>query len=171
VPPGRCVLASWRYLLQVPLYAAFAAAIGYFSVAPAYRHLDAELAVIKLAFSHAAERREPCRKLAPAELARLAPNMRRPVDCSRERLPLVVELELDGQPIYRAEKPPMGLWKDGPSTVYEKFVVPAGRHTLVARLRDRRDTQDFDYEQTASVELAPGQNFVIGFRAGGFVFQ
>lgn len=166
-------MASWKYLLQALFYAAFIAVIGYFSVSPPYRHVDPELAIIKLTFSHAADRREPCRKLTPEELAKLAPNMRRPMDCERERLPLLVELELDGELVYQAEQRPTGLWKDGPSTVYRKFPVQAGNHELVARLRDGRDTIGFDYEQAASVELAPGQNFVIGFRAaaGGFKFQ
>ncbi|UCG73204.1 MAG: hypothetical protein JSV45_02135 [Chromatiales bacterium] len=166
-------MASWKYLLQSVLYAAFIALIGYFSVAPAYRHAHPELAVIKLAFSHAAERLEPCRKLTPEELAQLAPNMRRPMECERERLPLLVELEIDGELVFRAEEPPTGLWQDGAATIYQKFQVQPGSHELVARLRDGRDTVGFDYEQAASVELAAGQNFVIGFRAaaGGFKFQ
>jgi len=166
-------VAKWKYLLQALLYAAFIALIGYFSVAPAYRHVDPELAMIKLVFSHAAERREPCRKLTPAELTQLAPNMRRPMECERERLPLVVELEIDGALVFQAEEAPTGLWKDGASTVYQKFLVQPGSHELVARLRDGRDAIDFNYEQAARVELAPGQNFVIGFRAsaGGFKFQ
>lgn len=166
-------MASWKYLLQALLYGAFIAFIGYFSVAPAYRHVDPQLAVIKLTFSHAAERREPCRKLSPKELAQLAPNMRRPMDCERERLPLLVEFEIDGELVFQTEEAPTGLWKDGPSTVYQKFPVQAGSHELVARLRDGRDTEGFDYERAASVELAPGQNFVVGFRAaaGGFKFE
>lgn len=166
-------MAKWKYLLQALLYAAFIALIGYFSVAPAYRHVDPELAIVKLAFSHAAERREPCRKLTPAELAQLAPNMRRPMDCDRERLPLLVELEIDGELVFQAEEAPTGLWQDGASTIYRKFLVQPGSHELVARLRDGRDTVGFDYEQAATVELAAGQNFVIGFRpaAGGFKFQ
>ena len=166
-------MASWKYLLQGVLYAAFIALIGYFSVAPAYRHVDPELAIIKLVFSHAAERREPCRILTPEEIAQLAPNMRRPTECGRERLPLLVELEIDGQLVYQGEERPTGLWNDGPSTVYRKFQVAPGSHELVARLRDGRDTVGFDYEQAASVELAPGQNFVISFKAttGGFKFQ
>ena len=166
-------MASWKYLPQAALYAAFVAVIGYFSVAPAYQHVDPELSVIKLVFSHAADRREPCRKLTPQELARLAPNMRRPMECERERLPLLVELEIDGELVFRAEKAPTGLWQDGAATIYQKFQVQPGRHELVARLRDGRDTTGFDYEQAATVELVPGQNFVIGFRAaaGGFRFQ
>lgn len=166
-------MASWKYLLQLPAYAAFIAVVGYFSVLPAYQHVDPDLALVKLAFSHAAERLEPCRTLSPAELAELAPNMRQPQQCGRERLPVFVELEIDGDLVYRARETPTGVWKDGASTIYQKFLVPAGTHDMVVRLRDKRDTTGFDYEQSATVELAPGQNFVISFRAatGGFKFR
>ncbi|MDJ0929387.1 MAG: hypothetical protein QNJ73_17240 [Gammaproteobacteria bacterium] len=166
-------MASWRYLLQIPAYAVFIGVVGYFSIAPEYQHVDPELAMIRLAFSHAAERVEPCRELSPAELAALPPNMRQPKACGRERLPVVVEFEIDGELVYRAAEIPTGVWKDGASTVYQKFIVPAGTHEMVVRLRDKRDTEGFDYEESATVALAPGQNFVIGFRAetGGFKFQ
>ena len=51
--------------------------------------------------------------------------------------------------------------------------VSAGRHRLVARLRDSDRTEGFDYEHEAEIELAPGQNFVVDFRAvsGGFIFM
>lgn len=166
-------MTSWKYFLQAGLYAVFAALIGFFSVAPAYQHIDPDVAVIKLAFSHAGERREPCRKLTPEELAQLAPNMRRPMACGRERLPLRVELEINDQLVYQADEAPTGIWSDGPSTVYQRFRVQAGTHRLVVRLRDGRDTVGFDYAQEQTVELLPGQNYVIGFRpeTGGFRFQ
>ena len=99
--------------------------------------------------------------------------MRQPKQCGRERLPVFVEFEIDGELVYRAEETPTGDWNDGASTIYQKFLIPAGRYDMVVRLRDKRDTTGFDYEQSATVELAPGQNFVIGFRAatGGFRFQ
>ena len=166
-------MPSWKYLLQALAYVAFIVVVGFLSVAPRYQHADPDKAVIKIAFSHAAERKEPCRQLTPEEIARLAPNMRRPTQCGRERLPVLVELEMDGEVIYRAEEIATGLWNDGPSTIYRKFTVAPGTYELVARLRDKRDTVGFDYEQQATVELTAGQNFVVGFRSetGGFRFQ
>jgi hypothetical protein len=68
---------------------------------------------------------------------------------------------------------PSGFADDGPATVYQRFVVPPGRHELTARLRDSRRTEGFDYEARAEVELAAQQNFVVDFqaRAGGFIFK
>ena len=158
---------------QAIAYVLFGAMIGYFSAAPAYIHHDPAMAQIKISFSHAAQRVGECRRLSPEEIAKLAPNMRRPLDCPRERLPILVELELDNQPLYRGELPPTGLAGDGSATIYQRFAVTTGKHHLVARLRDSKRTDGFDYVKAANVELRPQQNFVIEFRAetGGFVFQ
>ena len=165
--------SALKLLGQAMAYTVFGAMVGYFSAAPAYVHHDPNMAQIKVSFSHAAERIGECRRLSPEEIAQLAPNMRRPLDCPRERLPILVELELDNQLLYRGELPPTGLAGDGSATIYARFPVSAGKHNLVARLRDSKRTDGFDYERAADVELVPQQNFVIEFRAetGGFIFK
>ncbi len=158
---------------QALAYLLFAAVLGVFSAAPSYTHLEPDRALIKLSFSHAAQRKGECRRLTPEEIAALPPNMRRTQDCPRERLPVLVELVLDGRVVARELLPPAGLHGDGASAVYRRFPVNAGRHRLVARLRDSGRTEGFDYEGAAEVELAPGQNFVVDFRSetGGFIFM
>ena len=127
--------------------------------------------MVKLSFSHAGERREPCLTLSPEELAALAANMRSGVDCPRERVPVVVEL--DGERVYHASLAPAGLAGDGPSSVYERFEVPAGHHRIRVRLRDTVRESGFDHEDAADVRLVERRSFVIDFRAelGGFQFQ
>ena len=161
-----------RIFGQLIAYALFAVVIGYFATQPAYTHLDPERALIKMSFSHAGAHREECRRLTQEELNQLPPNMRRPMDCLRARVPLLVELELNGEILYRDALPPSGLASDGASTAYRKFPVTAGSHTLVARLRDSRREDGFDYEKAAEITLSPQQNFVIDFRPelGGFLF-
>ena len=158
-------------LLQVPAYAAFAAFIGYFSVAPAYRHLEPGQAVVKLSLVHAGERRQPCRERTPEELAKLAPNMRAALDCPRERSDVRVEVEMDGRVIERVTAPASGLRHDLPSAIYRRIEVPAGRHAFTARLADDAGGS-FRHEKTATVELAPGRVLVIDFSPsrGGFLF-
>ncbi len=162
-----------RALGQAFLYLLFAVTIGYFSASPAYQSIDPERAMIKVSFSHAGAQIRDCRRLSPEEIAELPPNMRRATDCPRERVPIVLELELDERVLYRGIQPPAGIWRDGPSTVYQRFVVDAGGYILTARLRDSRRQDGFDYSTTADITLAPGQIFVITFRAetGGFVFE
>lgn len=165
--------APMRYLGQAVAYAAFAALLGYFASMPAYSPIDADAAVIKLSFVHVGQRKVECRKMNPDEIARLPPNMRLTLDCPRERLPVLVELELDGKLLARRELPASGLAHDRASSIYQKFVVAAGRHRVTARLRDSARTEGFDYTRSTEVELQPRRNFVVDFHAeaGGFSFH
>ena len=163
---------AFRAFGQLALYAAFGVVVATFAAGPPYERVAPDRAVVKLSFSHAGERREPCRTLSPEELAALAANMRSGVDCPRERVPVVVELEIDGTLVYRAALPPSGIAGDGPSSVYERFDVPAGPHRIRVRLRDTARESGFDHEGMAAVRLAARQSFVIDFRPelGGFQF-
>jgi len=162
-----------RYAGQVIAYAVFIALLGYFASAPAYRPIDQNAAVIKLSFIHVGQRKVECRKMNPDEIARLAPNMRLTLDCPRERLPVLVELELDGNLLIHRDIPASGLSHDRASSIYQKFVVAAGRHRVTARLRDSARSEGFDYTRSTEVELKPRQNFVVDFHAesGGFLFH
>ena len=140
---------------------------------PAYQSIPRDAAVVKLSFTHAPDRSAECRRRTPEELAKLPPNMRRPLDCPRERRPVATELSIDGRIVFSAELRPTGLSRDGPSQVYRRFTVPAGEHTITARLRDTPRPAGYDYERTASVALRAGQSLAIDFRPdlGGFVFR
>jgi hypothetical protein len=160
-----------RIAAQLALYVPLMALIGYFSTAPRYATLAPDAALVRLSFIHAAERKEPCRERTPEELAKLPPNMRAKLDCPRERAMLLVELEIDGEIALRREVPPAGVQRDGNATVYHRLPVPAGRHRIVARLRDRAEG-DFNFIKDETVELAGGQTLIIDFNAakGGFAF-
>lgn len=163
----------FAWIGQVLLYGAFALAIGVFSHWPTYRHLADNEALIKLSFTHAAQRVDECRKLTPEELAKLPPNMRAPTKCGRERAPVVVEVDLDGKPAIRHVAEPSGLSRDGASSVYRRITVPAGSHRIAVRLKDRAGGTGFDYESEKSVDLKPAQILVIDFdaQAGGITFR
>ena len=165
---------TWmRYAGQTVAYAAFVALLGYFATMPAYSPIDPDAAMIKLSFIHVGQRKVECRKMSPDEVARLPPNMRLSLDCPRERLPVLVELELDGKLLSRHVLVASGLSRDRASSIYHKFVVPAGRHRVTARLRDSARAEGFDYTRSAEVEIKPRQNFVVDFHAesGGFSFH
>ncbi|MGD2083318.1 MAG: hypothetical protein PVF91_10145 [Chromatiales bacterium] len=164
--------SALKYIGQAVAYALFAGVVGYFSTSPAYTHLEPGLAVIKLSFSHAAQHKGECRRLSSEEIAALPPNMRRPLDCPRERLPVVVELVLDGKVLYQDSLAPSGVAGDGASTAYMKFPVEAGAHHLVARLRDSDRPDGYDYEKEADIRLHERESLVIDFRPaqGGFLF-
>jgi hypothetical protein len=109
-----------RYSVQVLLYVAFGAAIGYFSSRPAFEVMPRDQALVRLSFSHGAKPVTPCRERSEEELAKLPPNMRVKLDCPRERAPVKVEIEMDGQPLYAIVAPPAGIKRDGASTVYRR---------------------------------------------------
>jgi hypothetical protein len=162
-----------RYLLQGVIYAGIALFIGYFASAPAYVHFPPDQAQIKLTLAHGAERRVECRRLSSEELQKLAPNMRKAVDCPRERLPVWIQIVLDDQLLYEASVPPTGLSGDGPSRIYQRFTVPPGQHRLQLRLRDTARSAGYDYQLDKQIELQPQQNLAVGFRAesGGFILM
>jgi hypothetical protein len=161
-----------RIAAQLLLYVPLMALIGYFSTQPRFSVLAPDEALVRLSFIHAAERREPCRTRSAEELAKLPPNMRAAQDCPRERAPVIVELEVDGQVVLRREVQPAGLKRDGNATLYHRLPIPAGKHRVVARLRDRAG-EGFNFQKDETLELAPGQALLIDFVAtkGGFVFR
>jgi hypothetical protein len=150
------MLSPIKIIGQAITYTAFAGMVGYFS----------------LSFSHAGQPITECHRLTQEELNRLPPNMRKPTDCPRERVPLLVELVLDDKVIYREYLTASGLAKDGASTAYQRFPIKPGRYALTVRLRDSRRTSGFDWERRDHIEIRARQNFVIDFRAetGGFKF-
>ncbi len=162
-----------KLLLQVIAYAALAAVLGYFATMPRYQYADGRQASIKVSLSHAADRIEPCVQLTPEEIAELAANMRRTEACERERLPLILELDIDGDTVLSLTAAASGLWNDGPASIYERFDVTPGEHVIAARLRDTARTTGWDWEKTATVDLQPGRYFTVTFKpeTGGFNFQ
>jgi hypothetical protein len=159
-------------LAQLLLYVPLMAIIGYFSTEPRFSPVREGEALVRVSFIHAAQRKQECRQRSAEELAKLAPNMRAALDCPRERADLLVELELDGATVLRREVKPAGFQRDGNAVLYQRLAVPAGRHRIVARLRDRAEG-DFNYVKEQAVELDSGRVLLIDFNAtqGGFLFR
>jgi coenzyme F420-reducing hydrogenase delta subunit len=161
--PGRSRSAALRWLLAALAYTAFLAPVAVFSVWPRFALIDAGEAMISLSFSHAGARVGECRQLSQEELQKLPPNMRKPSDCPRERLPLRVSFRMDGEPLYQATLAPTGLWNDGAAKVYERLTIPAGRHTLFVGLNERGEPEGWHYALEQAVDLIPGQHVVVEF--------
>jgi hypothetical protein len=164
-------MKALRFAAQLALYIPLMAILGYFSTEPRFSTVAPDEALVRVSLIHATQRKQACRERTPEELAKLAPNMRAALDCPRERSPLLVELELDGKIVLRREVQPSGLRRDGNAALYERFALPAGRHRIVARLRDRAEGE-FTYVKDETLELARGRVLTIDFNAerGGFAF-
>jgi hypothetical protein len=158
---------------QFSIIAALFTAVAWLSDRPIYRQIPERSAVMMLTFVHGADRRGECRRLSPEEIARLPPNMRRVQDCPRVRRPIYVELDVDGRNIYRANLPPTGIAGDGPSRVYQRFVLPTGRYDVAVRMRDTARAEGFDHERHETIDFASNQLFVIDYRSesGEFIFR
>jgi hypothetical protein len=164
-------LGAWAG--QVVLYGTFAAVIAVFSSWPAYNHLPSDYALIKLSFTHHAERVHECEAVSAEELAKLPPNMRAPMKCPRERSPITVEVDINGDLAHRETALPSGLSGDGAASVYRRIPLPAGMHKLSVRLRDSVRSEGFDFERSEIVNLTPAEILVIDFdpEQGGIILQ
>ena len=158
---------------QAVIYVGMALWLGYFANMPVYTHLDPELALIKLSVIHSAKRKSECRKRTQEELDAMNPNMRKPYDCPRERLPIHLELLLDGELIYDEVLQAAGLSKGSQTRAYQRIPATSGEHDLVVRMVDSARTEGYDYMKAAKIRLSAGVIFVVDFRAeaGGFLLR
>ena len=154
---------AFNWIGQALLYSCFALAIGVFSRWPMYHPLKPDHALIKVSFVHHGVRVADCRPYTKEELAKLAPNMRAPMKCERERSPVQIELDIDGKTVFQKTANPSGLSRDGASTVYQRLNVPSGEHRITVRMKDNMKSPDFPYVHDSTVTLQPAQVMVIDF--------
>ena len=161
-----------RYLLQAINYTVFMALIWYFATAPSFQVLDDDQAVITLAFSHAGQLREACRRLSQEELNELPPNMRKLEDCPRERSPVIIKMKLDGDVIYDQVLQPPGLYGDGGVDVYFSKKVPVGSHQFEISMDDSVREEGVEHQFSQTVEMEPSKILLVEFESdGGFVVR
>jgi len=157
-------------LLQGVNYTVFMALVWYFSFSPPYRQLADDHAVVTLAFGHAAKRVAECKIFSPEELAKLAPNMRKPMDCPRERSPVTIEFrvnnELAVKEIYQAP----GLYQDQSVDIYRNIKVPQGEHRLSVWMNDDVNIDGPTFQMERTVNLQPAQRLVVKFDANKNAF-
>jgi hypothetical protein len=161
-----------RYLLQAINYSVFMGMIWYFATSPAVRLIGDDEAKITIAFAHAGQLREACRRLSQEELNELPPNMRKLEDCPRERSPVTIEALLDGEPFYNAILQPPGLFGDGGVDVFYSAKIPAGDHRLSLKMNDSVRVEGFNHSFEQRVSVDPAQILLIGFDLQrGFVIK
>ncbi len=156
-----------QLIAQLVIYGTFAFMLAYFSSKPPYKRIPSGSALIKLSFAHGAQRIGGCHERTYEELMALAPNMRAPVDCPRERHNVRIQMKMDHELIYSGILPPTGFHSDGVSITYQRLVVPSGKHILELTLVDSARTEGYDYVSRREVTLIPGQSLAIDFHASG----
>lgn len=161
-----------RIPLQALNYTLFMAMIWYLSSAPSFEHLGKDEAVVTLTFAHVGQHTEPCHKLSQEELNKLPPNMRKLEECGRERSPVTVEVQMDGQPIFSKKAEAPGLYNDGSINIFMTETVSAGPHQFSVKMNDSIHVEGFNFNYEQSVELEPAQLLVIGFNTSeGFTLK
>ena len=146
---------------QALLYGSFALVVGVFALAQlpssgAERGADQG----QLHSPWRADRRMPPH--TAEELSKLAPNMRAPMKCERERSPVRIEVEVDGVSVYAHTATPSGFARR------RLHGVPAaqcalGEHRITVRMKDNMKSPDFPYVHDSTVTLQPAQVMVIDF--------
>lgn len=128
-----------------------------------------------LSVRHAAQRIEECDDLTMInreaeryrellkETDRVMMDLEKLGECKRERYPIYVELYIDNEKVLGKEYTPGGVKRDGPSFAFEKFSVKPGVHKILARMRDSRDGDRFDYSLEDAIEFKAGNILVIDF--------
>ncbi len=152
-----------RYLLQAINYSVFMGMIWYFATSPAVRLIGDNEARITIAFAHAGQLREACRRLSQEELNELPPNMRKLDECPRERSPVTIEALLDGEPLYQAILQPPGLFGDGGVDVFYSVKILAGDHQLSLKMNDSVRIEGFNHSFEQQVSVDPAQILLVVF--------
>lgn len=161
-----------RYSLQAVNYTVFMALIWYFATSPSVRVIGEDEAMITVAFAHAGDTREECRKLSQEELMKLPPNMRKLDDCPRERSPIIIEAMLDGKIIFSETRLPPGIYNDGSINIYYNSKVPAGNHSFEIKMDDSVRKEGFDHHLEQDIKIEPQQILLVEFEPlKGFVVK
>ncbi len=158
---------------QALVFLLLALGLGYLSQRPLLRPLPEGEALVRLAMAVPGKLKGECRRLTEQELAKLPPNMRRPEDCPRERLPVRIRLELDGALLRDEVIQPSGFARDGAATAYWKLALPAGPHELRAWVSEDATAPGFAYEKGFRVDLRPGGIVTLDFdrQRGGILLR
>jgi len=161
-----------RFLLQAFNYSLFMAMIWYFATAPAVQLIGADEGKITIAFAHAGELREACRRLSQQELNDLPANMRKLDDCPRERSPVTIEAMLDGELIYRQALQPPGVFGDGGVDVFYSAKIPVGTHHLSLKMNDSVRVEGYNHSLERDITIEPARILLLGFDSRrGFVIR
>jgi hypothetical protein len=128
--PGLIRWVGTGSVLALPALLIFLFSGGFF-----YSFYNKEESLLVLSMKYTASPRH-CRELKPEEIEKLPSHMRTPVECTRERWPVLVRLDIDDEKRLDGEYQPSGLWSDGPAYVYEKFRLKPGSHTIRLKIKE-----------------------------------
>ena len=106
-----------------------------------------------VSFSHGGAILEP-RQLTKEELAKRLPHIRAQVNVTRERAPVRLRVQVDGQKVFDQLFQAKGLSKDGPSIAVARLPISAGPHQVRVEMADTADREAWtkQWSETVSFE-------------------
>ena len=172
MPASSARIGLGRLAVQVLVLTIFTGTVAALAGWPPYRHLARDQAEVKVSLRHTGALLGECRALTAEELEGLPANMRAPLECPRERSPLVLELDINGRRAMDVTLNAQGLHADGRAVLYRRLQVPAGPVRLDIRMKDDVRQQTFAYRDSFETTLEPGRALIVDFddAAGAFVF-
>lgn len=127
---------------------------------PSFDPLPAEHGQLTLAVAHLSERVEPCRQLSEAERMDLPPTRRVSEVCERARVPVRIELVVNGRTLLARKFQPSGFHDDGRIYLVEAWPLPAGDYRAELTLTGR--TEDSSHHEIFEFTLSARTNAVVG---------
>ncbi|MBI5874840.1 MAG: hypothetical protein HZB81_03175 [Deltaproteobacteria bacterium] len=147
--------------------------IIFLSDAP-YSYFSAQDSMLKIAFKRSGKRVQECNEeeFIKQEAAKYAEMQKTrqgvPMDvgkkagCSRERFPVFIEMYVDGEKILTKDYPPIGIRKDGPSFVYDRFLIKPGKHKVFVKIKDGGPDSPF-FTMDKEMEFIQGKIMLLRF--------
>lgn len=130
-----------------------------FADGPPFNPLPADYGRLTLAVAHLSERGHPCRQLSERERMELPPTRRVTEVCERARVPVKIELVVNGRTLLAGAFEPSGLHDDGRVYLVESWLLPAGRYRAELTLTGR--TQETSRHEVFEFFLPPDTNAVV----------
>lgn len=153
--------------LPLQIAAAIALTVGLCAVTFAFSNLPyrtphSPAPELVVSFNHSGALLE-ARKLTKEELAKRLPHMRAQVNVTRERLPVRLRVQVDGQTVFDQSFQPKGLSKDGPSIAVVRLPQSPGSHQVRVELADTADADQWTRQWSETVEFQENRNRVVLF--------
>jgi hypothetical protein len=154
-----------RPVLQLAAAVVLSAVLGTVAFAfsnLSYRTPHSSRPELIVSFNHSGAIRE-ARQLTKEELAQRLPHMRAQVNVTRERVPVRLRVQVDGQAVFDQTFQPKGLHHDGPSMALTRLPILPGRHEVRVELADTADPEKWTRQWSETVEFQESRNRVVLF--------
>ena len=164
-PTGQKPSAARQRALQISGAVGLAIVLGavtwFFSNLP-YRTPHSPAPELVVSFNHHGAIVD-ARKLTKDELAKRLPHMRAQVNVTRERVPVRLRVQVDGQTVHDSSYQSKGLSHDGPSMAVVRLPVTPGQHTVQVELADTADAEVWTRRWTETVAFQENHLRVVLF--------